>query len=150
MSGSDKSGLKYNFIAVVICLIIGFIDIITTSEYRMYPFYLVPIYLVLNYNKKYYLILIIGISLICMLISEYLHFNRIELHSSWNIFMVIIMYYIFIKIFTGIITEKIINAQNLELEKGLNEKSLLIRGSYHRLKNNINSLVSLITLQYKS
>jgi len=148
MSAGVKSQLINTIIAILICIIIGTIDIITTSKFRMYPLYLIPIYLVLNYNKRFYLLIIIGISLVSMLLSEYIHDKTIEVHSFWNIFIILIMYYIFINIFTRVISEKkIIEAKNLELAKGLDEKSLLIRELYHRLKNNINSLISIITLQ---
>jgi len=148
MKNNAKKDFAIFGIATFICLIIGLVDIATSSKYRLYPFYLIPIYLIINYTRRNFVVVIFCISGTSMVLSEYIHSNSVEIHSIWGIFMVFIMYVIFIVIVERLrYDKKEIELKNSMLNRLLDEKSVLIRELYHRLKNNINELIALVSMQ---
>ena len=145
MKNNAKKDFAIFGIATFICLIIGLVDIATS---RNTGSSVLPDTDFLIIKPKNFVVVIFCISGTSMVLSEYIHSNSVEIHSIWGIFMVFIMYVIFIVIVERLrYDKKEIELKNSMLNRLLDEKSVLIRELYHRLKNNINELIALVSMQ---
>lgn len=149
-NGTDKYSHKYTCITLICTLITGLTDIMTPAHLNFYPLYLISVFLIVRYSRIHYLPFVFLTSVVSMLISEYTMHKAIGFHAVWNMFMILMMFAIFTAILLKLRFEQnIVRNQKKKLEQQLDEKSILIREIYHRLKNNISMLISLINLQSK-
>jgi two-component sensor histidine kinase len=137
----------------VLTAIAGSADILTSSQYRLFPFYIIPIIISTYYLNIYYSIFLSLVSVLFILISVYSDFSTIEIHQIWNSLMTFIAYIVIIYI-TKILThhksiekeKRYLEEKNKILDQSLKEKEMLIRETHHRMKNNLSSINSFISL----
>jgi len=138
---------------ILLTVIVGVADIVTTSQYRLYSFYVVPIILAAFFFHPWYSILLSSISTLFILASKYIDIHSLRAGNYWNAAM---MMFVFLSI---VFLAKLLGKKkNIENEKvffeeksglladALREKELLIREMYHRTKNHLSALASLINL----
>jgi len=152
----DKAGFyqRRNIsIIILITLLIGITDIYTTTDFKLYQFYIVPIFFSVYFYGKLFGFIICILSYSCILYSDYMIDGKYSLLSIWNDSAVVIIYIIFIFIINEVKKKnqiekekEILKEKVYYLDNTLKQRNLLIREMYHRLKNNINELISFITL----
>lgn len=152
----------YNFInnkiilvfgTILLTLIIGFADIATTSRYRLFFFYSIPIILSSFSISASYSLFLSCVSIIFILISSLIDHGSLHLFHFWNagMMLVIFMSMTFMTRSLGKIKrveneKKILQEKTGMLAASLEEKEMMIRETHHRIKNILATLSSLIAL----
>lgn len=138
---------------LALTVIAGSADVLTSSQYRLFPFYIIPIIISTYYLNIYYSIFLSFVSIFFILLSFYNDFSSIVMHQLWNSLMTLIAYIIIIYL-TKILThrksiekeKRFLEEKNSILDLSLKEKEMLIRETHHRIKNNLASINSFISL----
>ncbi len=140
-------------IALILTLVTGAADIITTAQYQLVPLYLIPIFISTYYGSTAYGAFISTLSAAFFLITHYTETGIIEPNDVWNTLMTFIIY-IFILFLIKILKEynlKMMEEESKHFEEIINitqrdleEKEAMIREIHHRMKNNMTNLIALI------
>lgn len=127
-------------------IIIGVVDVWTTSNFRLYIFYLIPLFIATFFYSLRFAIVLCVLSYLFIFYSDYHIDKEYTLLSLWNdmIIFFIFLFFIFItkKIKHSIQLEK----ENIFLNQSLKMQKFVIREMYHRLKNNMNELIGYVIL----
>ncbi len=135
-----KNRIQLLLINSLILLIIAAIDYITTSNIKITAFYLVPIFIATYYYNSIYGTIFALISVIINFAIGYCERLSIDLLIIVNNSMLFVVYLIVIYL-VGQLRKK-----NVMIERTLNEKEIIIGDIHHRMKNQIASLLSIITM----
>lgn len=145
--------LSIIIITIILTSIVGVADIITTSQYRLFFFYFIPIMLSSIYFNVYYSLFLSCFSTFFILVSSYIDYGSLNATHFWNAGMMLVIF-ISISYMTRslstkqmIVKEKLfLEMKNRMLDESLREKEVMIRETHHRIKNNLTTLNSLISL----
>ncbi len=146
---------KINIIGstILFTLIVGFADIITTSQYRLFFFYSIPIIVSSLYFSMYYSLFLSCLSILFILASSLIDHGDLHVYHFWNVGMMLVIFISITYLTKSLSNKRIIENEKIFLEEknriladSLNEKEMMIRETHHRIKNNLASLSSLISL----
>lgn len=140
-------------ITMMLAFIVGFADIVTTSQYRLFFFYTIPIIISSLYINAYYSFFLSCLSTFFIMASSYIDQGALHLFHFWNAGMMLIIFISITFMTRSISKKRIIENEKILLQEktrmltaSLEEKEMLIRETHHRIKNNLATLSSLISL----
>ncbi|MBN2158948.1 MAG: sensor histidine kinase [Spirochaetes bacterium] len=140
-------------ITIALTIIVGFADIATTSHYRLYFFYVIPIFISAFFLNMSFGFVISFVSALFIIVSSYIDRQLLHAYYLWNAGMMLVIF-MSITYLTKLLNsmknvgkeKSFIEEKNRILVSSLQEKELLIRETNHRMKNNLSMLASLIKL----
>lgn len=140
-------------ITILLTLIVGFIDIVITSHYRLYFFYIIPLIMSSFYVNVRYSVFLCCVSVCFIITSNIIDHGFSQVHLFWNAGMMLVIFLAIIYL-TNMLSKmkfiesekKFIQEKNEMLLVSLREKETLIRETHHRMKNQLAMLGSLIKL----
>ncbi len=140
-------------VTILLTILIGILDIVTTSQYRLFFFYIIPIIIASFHLKIWYSIFLSCVSTLFIVVSVYIDHHALYLNHFWNAGMMLIIF-LSISYFARLLNrirfiekeKAFIEEKNSILNISLEEKEMLIRETNHRMKNNLAMLSSLIGL----
>ncbi len=143
------------FISIILTAIIFYIDWITGIDFNIYAFYVFPLFILsLNRNNKLPVLFLASFLIGILWIIEDFYF-RIIINKNYSFFLLFWNGIIRIIFYGSIaLTFYIIKAQreklhntNQKLANAIEEKNILFKEVYHRIKNNLQIIISLLSLE---
>ncbi|MBN1531599.1 MAG: ATP-binding protein [Spirochaetes bacterium] len=141
--------------SLVLTGLIGIIDIITTSRFRLFSLYLIPIFIATYYYNRIFGLVMGLLSSFFIYLTNVNGIMRIDSAHLWNSGMMLIIYVLVVFLINLLKNrvaaerrkEKRYFEEKLEIiNKNLKDKEILIREIHHRMKNNLAEIDSLISL----
>jgi two-component sensor histidine kinase len=131
---------KRIIISCLIIALIGLIDYLTTSQIKIIAFYLIPVFI-----STYYVG--VGLGLAFALIAVIFNFS-IEYWEGFSTDSIIIINNAVLFALYGVVVGLVnrMRRQNLVITASLREKEIILREIHHRMKNQIASLLSIVSL----
>jgi two-component sensor histidine kinase len=133
---------------IILTALIFYFDWITGVDFNIYAFYVFPLFVLsLNQRNKLPLLLLAALLIGVLWILEDYHF-RITADQSYSVFL-LLWNGLIRMLFYGLIafTFYIIKNQREKLRSIIAEKEILLKEVYHRVKNNIQIVISLLSLE---
>jgi len=138
---------------ILLTMLIGILDIVTTSQYRLFFFYILPVIIASFYMNICYSFFLSWVSTLFILVSVYVDHHALHIKHFWNAGIMLIIFSS-ISYFSRLLhrirsiekEKAFIEEKNIILDTSLKEKEMLIRETNHRMKNNLSMISSLIKL----